>query len=138
MSKKPKGMTKKEFFEKHLRETSSYDGAIYLTVDQYGNSYSRIYDTKEVPEQILLEKLDEHLEAWWKQRGIAERQKLYKVEVTEVLGISQISNGYNIAVRAKTEDRKQFTYIFVKNKKEDADAIKEGYKWEMGCKPIAF
>lgn len=63
---------------------------------------------------------------------------IHKVEVIEVLDFIELHFGYKIVVKAKTNENKVFTYTFIKNNIEEAKKISIGYKFEMGCKPIAF
>lgn len=63
---------------------------------------------------------------------------IYKVQVIEVLECVKLRIDYRVVVRAKTEEGKLFKYTFIKNKKEDAEKIIEGYQFEMGCKPILY
>lgn len=55
--------------------------------------------------------------------------------VVKVLeGPTKHTNGYSIKVQAMNQDGKYFDYQFIKNKKEDADEIVEGWAWKINFK----
>lgn len=58
--------------------------------------------------------------------------KAVVVEIVE--GPLKHTNGYSIKVKAMNPDGKIFDYQFIKNKKEDADEIIQGWSWEMQFK----
>ena len=61
------------------------------------------------------------------------------IHIGKVLQIEEgpikVADGYRINVKAENQLGQSFTYVFIKNKKEDADMIVEGYTWELGCRP---
>lgn len=60
------------------------------------------------------------------------------MKVIKVLEFIQLHADYKVTVKAETDQGKVFNYTFIKNRKEDAEAIIIGYEFEMGCKPIAI
>lgn len=63
---------------------------------------------------------------------------MYKVEVIKVISFKPIVGAFKVKVKAKTEEGKTFTYVFIKRDEGEAKSIIPSYTWEMGCKPNIY
>lgn len=54
------------------------------------------------------------------------------IEVVE--GPIKLHCDYSVKVKAMNPDGKIFDYQFIKNKKDDAESIIQGYSWDMQSK----
>ncbi len=57
-------MDKTEQVKQWLSETFSYEGCVYVAVDKYGNSFSRIHNHKYVSDRQLVDRLKRLVETW--------------------------------------------------------------------------